>query len=296
MIDYDPHDWRDHLFDLKGSMLVEIGSRVAGITGLATAIVAVHEFVMPIGNDSLVHTLVGPALSLLLVFRTNASYDRFWEGRKLWGGIVNTTRNLVRASRAFLGESPLQAELVRWAAIFPHATMHALRGGRGLGPQAEALPAEVREQVLAAQHPPLAVAARMSDVLARARKQGLLGEWSHLELDRNVGLLVDLLGACERIHKTPLPFAYVVHLRRALFLFTLSLPFALVAKFHFWTVPYCFLVAFIFFGIEEIGVEIEDPFGLDENDLPLERISETIEKNLLGLERERMPRSGGELP
>ncbi len=104
-----------------------------------------------------------------------------------------------------------------------------------------------------------------------------------MALDQNVHLLTDHLGACERIHKTPLPFAYVVHLRRALILFCFTLPFALVRDFGWGTILDTLLVAYVFFGIEEIGVEIENPFGLDDNDLPLERLCATIERDLLAL-------------
>jgi putative membrane protein len=102
-------------------------------------------------------------------------------------------------------------------------------------------------------------------------------------LDQNVQLLIDYLGGCERIHKTPLPFAYVVHLRRALILYCFTLPFALVESFGWGTILDTLLVAYVFFGIEEIGVEIENPFGQDDNDLPLERICATIEQNLQAL-------------
>jgi putative membrane protein len=232
-----------------------------------------------------VHGLVGVALGLLLVFRTNASYDRFWEGRKQWGGIVNETRNLARAARALLRDVPeLRGAIVRWTIVWAFATMHRLRGTVGLGPVSLVLPADEVEAVLEAEHPPLAIATRISELIAEARRRGAVGEYGQLALDQNVQLLVDYMGACERIHKTPLPFAYVVHLRRALILYCYSLPFALVREFGWNTVLATFVVAYTFFGIEEIGVEIEDPFGTDDNDLPLERICGTIEANLLALE------------
>jgi ion channel-forming bestrophin family protein len=101
-----------------------------------------------------------------------------------------------------------------------------------------------------------------------------------VQLDQNVQLLIDYIGACERIHSTPLPYAYAVHLRRALILYCFTLPFALVARFGWDTIPATLFIAYVLFGIEEIGVEIEDPFGTDENDLPLETICNNIERNL----------------
>jgi putative membrane protein len=106
-------------------------------------------------------------------------------------------------------------------------------------------------------------------------------------IDNNVQQLIDYLGACERIQKTPLPFAYVVHLRRALVLYCLTLPFALVEPFGWSTVIYALMIAYILFGIEEIGVEIENPFGTDYNDLPLEQICGTIERDLLAIIEEK---------
>jgi putative membrane protein len=102
-------------------------------------------------------------------------------------------------------------------------------------------------------------------------------------LDNNIQSLIDAVGGCERIRKTPLPFAYVVHLRRTLVIYCFTLPFALVESFGWWAVFDVALVAYMFFGIEEIGVEIEGPFGHDENDLPLKDICDTIHKNVYAM-------------
>lgn len=282
MVEYDPHRWWSYFHYLRGSMVREIVGRVLLCVVWAVAVVAFSQNVRDVGVAPTVHTLSGMALSLLLVFRTNASYDRFWEGRKLWGGIVNETRNLVRAAEVFLGPTPLFAPLVRWTAAFPFATAAWLRGQqRRLGSHADLLPLSDVRRTLEAQHVPLAVARRMTAVLDEGRKQGLYPEYVQMQLDQNVQLLIDYLGGCERIHKTPMPFAYVVHLRRALILYCFTLPFALVDTFGWVTVLATFLVAYVFFGIEEIGVEIEDPFGVDDNDLPLDDICQGIQSTLL---------------
>ncbi len=284
MIDHDPHQWWLHFFDLRGSMAREIMGRVLAFVAWSAIVTAFSLYVRPLGISSTVHSLAGVALSLLLVFRTNASYDRFWEGRKLWGGIVNESRNLVRAAGVFLREEPgLYRELGRWAAVFPYAAAAGLRGKVDLGPIAEALPPERAARVRAAQHVPLAVACEMSRLLDEARRRGRYPEYVQMELDRNVQQLVDYVGGCERIQKTPLPFAYMVHLRRALVLYCATLPFALVDQFGWVTVLDTVVVAYVFFGIEEIGVEIENPFGDDDNDLPLEAICATIRANVTAL-------------
>jgi putative membrane protein len=284
MIDYDAHKWLHHLFDIKGSMIRELIGRLLLCVAWAAVVVGGHLYVRPLDIPSTVHGLVGVALGLLLVFRTNASYDRFWEGRKQWGTIVNESRNLARASSVHLSREPeLLARVVRWTVAWVYAAMHHLRDQRGLGPVASALPAREVEEVLAAQHVPLEIARRISSHLAEARSSGLVSDYLLVAIDQNVQILIDALGACERIRRTPLPFAYVVHLRRALIIYFLTLPFALLVPFGWLTLLGVLLVAYVFFGIEEIGVEIEDPFGQDDNDLPLEQICATIEGNLVAL-------------
>lgn len=290
MIQYDPHSWFDHFFDIRGSLVKEIGLRVA-VCGLWAAVVVIYDFwVQPIAISLTLHSIVGVALGLLLVFRTNASYDRFWEGRKLWGGIVNETRNLIRGGKAhFDSDRDLLRRLVMWTAAFPWAVAHSLRGEASLGAMVDIVPDSEREAALGAQHPPLHVAQKMTNCLVEAKAKGYIADIVFTALDQNVQLLIDYLGGCERIRKTPLPFAYVVHLRRALVIYCFTLPFALVELFGWFAILDTILVAYIFFGIEEIGVEIEGPFGHDANDLPMEEISETIQENLYALAEMRAP-------
>jgi ion channel-forming bestrophin family protein len=296
MIQYDPHRWLDHLFDVRGTLVLEIGGRVGLCVLWASGVVAVHYYVAPVGTSVLLHSLVGVALGLLLVFRTNASYDRYWEGRRLWGGIVNETRNLIRGASVHLADdTPLLRALVRWTAIFPWSVMSTLRGEENLGPAAQELTPADFSTVQSAQHAPLWIAQRMTACLQTARRRGLITDIIQTSLDANIQQLIDYVGGCERIRKTPLPFAYVVHLRRALIIYCFTLPFALVESFGWFTILDVLFVAYTFFGIEEIGVEIEGPFGNDENDLPMQDICETIHNNLYALggimqsEREAMP-------
>jgi putative membrane protein len=285
MIDYDSHIWRDHLLDVKGSMVRQITVRVMVCVAWAVLVTAVHEFgYLKLDIPVTGHTLIGVALGLLLVFRTNSSYDRFWEGRKLWGSIVNDSRNLARAASVQLaGSRDLLAQVVYWTIAFPYATMHRLRGTAGLGPIAAELQEDEAQSVLAANSPPLAVSQRLSSLLLEARQQGLISDFVQMALDRHVAQLVDSLGGCERIHNTPLPFAYVVHLRRALIIHCFTMPFALLEPFGWNTILATLLIAYTMYGIEEIGMQIEDPFGQDDNDLPLEKICQGIERNLKGL-------------
>ncbi len=291
MTQYDPHRWTDHLFDIRGSMVREILGRVSLCVVWAVLVTlayqlggeAMHHIAIP----ETCHMLVGAALGLLLVFRTNSSYDRFWEGRKLWGGIVNETRNLTRTSTTFLAEEPETVrEIMLWTMAFPWSAMARLRGQQKLGMAtsrfAAELPPGAVEKVCAAEHVPLAIARRVTELLDGARQRGLIDSIQLGLIDQNLQLLIDYLGGCERIRSTPLPYPYTVHLRRALIFYCFTLPLALEPRFGWSTIPAVLLTCYIFFGIEEIGVEIEDPFGDDDNDLPLEQICQSIEQQLRG--------------
>jgi putative membrane protein len=158
--------------------------------------------------------------------------------------------------------------------------MQSLRGATGLGAAEKFLTPEQIKLAAGSKHPALAIAQEITTCLGRAQKAGQFTPHVLVSIDQNVQLLIDYLGGCERIRKTPLPFAYVVHLRRALVAYCFTLPFALVETFGWFTLLDVFLVAYVFFGIEEIGVEIEGPFGYDDNDLPLEQICDTIRQNV----------------
>jgi ion channel-forming bestrophin family protein len=280
MIDYDPHRWRT-FFHFRGTLIDHIWYRACGSLVWAIAVACVHHFWHPLDMSELGHSLIGAALSLLLVFRTNASYDRFWEGRKLWGALVNTSRNLARVVSVHLkNDATLHDRALRLTIAFVHATMHELRGGKGLGPVASELPREEVEAWLSAVHTPTRVAQEISVVFQRAYEKKLVTDVQQMAIDHHASVLIDCVGACERIHKTPLPFAYVVHLRRAIVIYCSTLPFALLARFGWYSIAVSFIIATILFGIEEIGVEIEDPFGTDDNDLPLEAICANIERNV----------------
>jgi len=289
MTNYDPHDWTSHLFDVEGSLVHEIIGRVAACVVWATVVTLLQvygpgwfdDFTFP----ETAHALIGASLGLLLVFRTNSSYDRFWEGRKLWGGIVNTTRNLARQATTWLAKDrELANETIRWTIAFPYATMKRLRGNGNMGSVERELPAIKTQAVLNSGHVPLATLCQITELVLESRNRNLIDSHQLQAMDQNIQLLTDHCGGCERIRLTPMPFAYTVHLRRALIAYCFTLPLALVDKFGLVTIPATLVIAYVLFGIEEIGVEIEDPFGDDVNDLPLETICQGIEQNLKDLE------------
>ncbi|MFO0864558.1 MAG: bestrophin family protein [Gemmataceae bacterium] len=282
MINYDPHRWRDTIFAIKGSVLQKVAPRVLLFSAWAGLLSWVNGEFYHLEMPAVAHTLVGVALGLLLVFRTNASYDRFWEGRRQWGSLINASRNLARGASALVrGEPNLSNAIRAWTTAFAYALMHRLRNGGGLGHAAQLVPNDEAHIAAESGNAPLACAARISLAIADARRSGALTDYEQMLMDTQVASLVDVGGACDRIHKTPLPFAYVIHLRTALILYCGSLPFALMRDFGgIGEVVVTTLVSFVLLGIEEIGVEIEDPFGTDANDLPLEGFCHTIERDM----------------
>ncbi|MFT3709224.1 MAG: bestrophin family ion channel [Archangium sp.] len=277
MIDYDPHKWRTTFFAIKGSMVKVISMRATFVTLLACAITYFHFYISPFTfkNPLVVHGFVGTALGLLLVFRTNQSYDRWWEGRKLWGAMVNTCRNLARSTSVHVATQPeTLTRILQLTQAFPEASMQVLRGEPWS-------PSKLHPDDAAAislrNHAPTAICQRISFHLEGERRAGRLSDIVFSMIDANNQQLVDVIGACERIHKTPLPFAYVVHLRRALVVYCSTLPVGLVEEFGWASIGIVYAVTYVLLGIEEIGVEIEDPFEGDDNDLPLERITEGIQ-------------------
>lgn len=284
MIDYNPKSWSSQLLAVRGSIAPKVFFRVGLVVLWAVCVVALHRHVRHIEIPPTVHGLIGVALGLLLVFRTNSSYDRYWEGRKAWARILNESRNIGRSSCTLLAGHPaLSNPVILWTAAFPYACMNSLRGIRGLGPMEARLPAGEVGEVLASPHVPTAVAMRITSPLVEHRPSGTFAERAVIAIDGMVRGLIEHIGECERIQNTPLPFAYVVHLRRALVLYLITLPFALVESYGWLTVLYTLLSAYILMGIDEIGVEIENPFGEDKNDLPLVTICATAERDLLAL-------------
>jgi len=279
MSTYDPDRWRRGLFNVRLTLTVPILRRALVATAWAVVVRGgVALGVLPSASP-LAHTLVGVAFGLLLVFRTNTSYDRFWEGRRLWGVILEETRNLARLAAAHLPAS-LRHEFRCAVSVSVHATMHGLRIQHDLGPHAEGLSPAARRAVAEAAHAPTAALLRASQ-LAR---QGVLGGSAPPTalpvFEEGFRAILLAAGGCARIRSTPIPFAYTVHLRRALILYAATIPFALAREFG-WGAPLAtLLVTFVLFGIEELGVSIEDPFGHDANDLPLDQYCAAVDATL----------------
>ena len=280
MVNYDARNWLAVLTQTHGSVMPRLAPRVlcvALLGALATYVYEHHAFKLA----SVAHTMVGAALGLLLVFRTNTSYDRYWEGRKLLGASINRLRDLMRqVAGAVPGEAgqALAVELRRRLVLFFGLQRQYLRNERNLEEFSDLLKPSEKAELEPLNARPVAYLANITRLLTDAHRQGLLDGELYRNVDLNLCALLDNLGGAERIVKTPVPFAYAQHIKGFLFIFCFTLPFVLAEPTGRWNAIACAAVAYALFGIEEIGVEIEDPFGDDPNDLPLEAMEEGLKK------------------
>lgn len=282
MIDYDPKHWWGGVLAIRGTVWPAVIGRVLWLAGLTLALELVSRFLwkeMPVLNHQ-AHTWMGVVLGLLVVFRTNTAYERFWEGRRLWGGLVNASRNLVRGAAA---HCPPAADLAGLVSAYATSVMHSLRGQNDLGALHDLAPAELLEQAAAAGNPPSVLAFHLSDWISERARCGRLSPQIALVLEGHVSAMVDCQGGCERIRKTPIPFVYAVHLRHITIFYLLTLPFVLVPLMGWGSPLAVAVIAFGLLGIEEAGIEIEDPFGEDPNDLALDDICAVIRRDALAL-------------
>lgn len=297
---YSSSDWWRNLVSLPSSVVLRrISSHVAFNVVTATAVVVAHSYTadMKIWHLSpLPHVLLGTALGLLLSYRTSAAYDRFWEARKVLGGMVNETRNIMRM--AVTGLRPAAADAVcRLTIAWTFATMHHLQGTDSEDGVAEYLTPEQLVTVKGVTNRPMAVAMLLAtavadgftekeDALVNARAgvgagattANLLAE--RQEMEKLVTLLVDYLGMCERIVLTPIPLNYSRHTSRFLSLWTASLTVVLVELQGPFLILDMLFIAWALFGLEEVGHMIEDPLQLTKSSLPFINVCNTIRRDI----------------
>ncbi len=261
---------------------------VFGLISLVIYFVDRYEHVnirIPVGP----HEVAGVLLGLLLVLRTNAGYDRWWEARKAWGGIVNQSRNLALDGLAYGPSDPDWRErFVRWTAAFCHVARASLRGERDVPELVPLLGREDAELVMAAQHMPSFVVLNLSRLLDQACGTQGMDRFAFLQADREKAALIDHIGVCERIKRTPLARVFSIKIRRFIMLFLLTLPLAMLHKFEAaepLLVPLVTMfVAYPILGLDQIGVELQDPFSKERlSHLPLDDICQTIQGNLLAM-------------
>lgn len=238
-------------------------------------------------------SLIGLAFSIFLGFRNTASYDRYWEGRKLWGQLVIDTRSLARQCLALIGPGnatgsaddeeaarQLGERMVRTSIAFTHALRHHLRGTSASDDLKTFLGDADRQQIAGRSNLPDAILGLLARQLRDCQDRRWLSDPLVRAVDERLTSMAAVLAGCERIRNTPLPFAYTLLLHRTAYLYCFLLPFGLVDTIGLMTPLVVAIVSYTFFGLDALGDEIEEPFGDLPNDLPLEAISRSIEINL----------------
>jgi putative membrane protein len=281
------NQWLQQAFQIKGSVFLAIYQRVAWVGVFAFIISLLYYLKIPVSEPIFGGVVPSIVLGLLLVFRTNTAYERYWEGRKLWGSIVNDSRNLAWQIWVIIGEVEPEDRANKIAAM---RLVEAFSVACKLSLKSEPVNRELAELISESQYlqlqkskiPALQIVSWIGDYLQQQYKRGNdILHYSHVVLMQTIlKNMIDCLGGCERILRTPLPLAYTIHLKQLLLIYCLLLPFQIVHELGWGTSPIVALISFTLFGIEEIGLEIENPFGDDPNDLPLDAICTTIKRNI----------------
>jgi ion channel-forming bestrophin family protein len=277
--------WFKLALTIQGSVLPRIIMKVFCYGAFGLLISVLYFSKIPVSAKALGGLIPSIVLGLLLVFRTNTAYERFWEGRKAWGTIVNNIRNLSRLIWVAISEdSPLdrqgKEQALNLLIAFAIATKLHLRSQPIDDSIAKLLSPLQFAKLQISGNPPLEIAFWISDYLQSQQEQGRISLYQMNQLQNLSSGMVDMLGACERILRTPIPLAYAIHLKQLLLIYCVLLPFQIVEDLKWLTAPSMMLISFTLFGIEAIGVEIENPFGTDPNDLPLDTICTTIQNNI----------------
>lgn len=285
MIQYNPREWFGLIFKFHKSdtfrQMLWVLILFASFCAIVVFLELRYEKMYVFSNTIQIHSLLGFVIGLLLVFRTNTAYERWWEGRKQWGALVNNSRNFAIKINAMLPASDLETRTLyrRLIPNYVYAMKEHLRKGVNIE-ELEDNEFQSNKELEKFKHIPNQIAQAMYIKLQQIYKEGKISGDQLITIDREMNAFTDIIGACERIKKTPIPFSYNLFLKKFIFAYTVTLPFGLAYDLHYWAVPICTFVLYIFGSLELLAEEIEDPFGTDANDLNTDGISETIKDNV----------------
>ena len=282
MTSYNPKDWISFIFQLSKADTFRKLIPMMMIIGIYSGSIAYLEIVYwhlpedsPVKNISVMHGMLGFVISLLLAYRTNTAYDRWWEGRKLWGGLVNSSRNLALKLAAILTE---ENDRVFFRKMIPgYASL--LHKHLNDSDTAKELFDDIDLDIYHHKHRPNQVAKmlfqKVNDLYVLKK---ITGD-QLLILNNELQSLTDICGACERIKNTPIPYSYSAFIKKFIFIYVLTLPFAYVFILGYFVIPVVVFIFYVLASLELIAEEIEDPFGADANDLPTKKIAENIKRH-----------------
>ena len=287
MVKYNPKDWFTFIFRFHKAdtvrklfpMIVAIAVYCLLVSLLEIKVIKISKE-SQLKNLSLIYSMLGFVISLLLVFRTNTAYDRWWEGRRLWGQLINCSRNL-----AIKIHQIIPAENVNYAQFQPLISYYAialkchLRNEFYIPPHDDEKINISTFQFKEHKHLPNQIANMLYKKLNDLYTHKQITDPQLLILDEEIKQFTEICGACERIKNTPIPYSYSAFLKKFIFFYIMLMPFAYVASLGYTIIPVTVFTFYVLTSIELIAEEIENPFGIDENDLPLEDMCKKIHRS-----------------
>jgi putative membrane protein len=277
---------------LRGSILSAIWKVLLANVVVAVLVTVAHGalFDYKITLTPIPFSLMGLALAIFLGFRNNAAYDRYWEGRRLWGQLLSNSRDLARQCRGLIGHADppdagsglrdVRIRIIYRAIAYAHALRHLLRGGGDSAELQRLLTEEEWRQLGTKSNPPNFLMQCMGADVRECLNEGRIGECVAARIDMILSSMSAAAAGCERLKNTPIPFSYTLLLHRTAYLYCFLLPFGLIDSIGYMTPVVVAIIAYTFFGLDALGDEIEEPFGLNANDLPLDAICRTLEIDL----------------
>ncbi len=289
----EPEEFWSSAFQINGSITLKILPNVLAVVAYSMIIEIFHHYFPWIAFEVTPFEYSGVMLGLVLVFRVNEGYDRWWEARKVWGSIVNQSRNLAIVLTHYHTENRIVDtawidKAVNMVASLPFLMKNHLRGHRDLSQVPDLLDKETLEIVDKATHRPNILAGEIAKTIQQARNEKQMDSFSFLKAEEQRSILIDCLGACERILKTPMPYVMSIKARRFILLFLLILPLALVKLTVYINLPVTALVAYALFSLDQIGIELQSPFDRERySHLPLNEICTGIKNAVLEIGKQK---------
>lgn len=284
---YNPKNWlqvftfyKHDTFRRLWPILIGLGVYTWAVDFLLAKYPEIAAFA-PLKNLSITHTLLGLVISLLLVFRTNTSYERWWEGRKLWGSLVNNSRNLALKLNGLLSKDDISDRRFfrNFISLYAKSLDQHLKS-KSLALQLDEYDHPELKEIDMDKHLPNQVASFLYRRLYLLEKEGKITSQQLLGILPEMASFTDICGACERIRNTPIPYSYASFIKKFIFLYTITLPWSLAVNLGFISIPVVLFVMYALGSLEVIAEEIEEPFGEDSNDLPTTLMAATINKNM----------------
>lgn len=284
MVHYNPKDWLTFIFRFHRSdtfrklipmmILIAIYSGIIAYLEIEYWKLSEKSYVK---NLTIMHTTVGFVLSLLLAYRTNTAYDRWWEGRKLWGALVNNSRNLAIKLNAYLKHEDEDRTFFK-NMIPAYATV--LSGHLMNAEVSQMLFEGLDLKIDHLKHKPNQVANLLFRRTNDLYKAGKISGDQFIIINAELQSFTEICGACERIKNTPIPYSYSAFIKKFIFFFVMTLPFGFVFSLSYYVIPVVVFIFYVLASLELIAEEIEDPFGGDANDLPMAKIASNIKKHV----------------